>query len=215
MKMIHHLALNGMEITIVVHMMLYLLFCSTYGQQNPKNGKKIFQESNQYLSTLHDGFQKYLRGVSTLEAARDSIRTLLHENNPVLFPSGHTGCSVSALSTQMLYPVFKVPQLHLQCSHCNHTIMINSNHIGRLMHVAYSATGSISQILENHMRHQSQQTFGNCNAPLGTKIHFSETHKIYAVDVTDRNVTLSRTVKIQGLVRATTLHLKGLVYHGG
>ena len=181
----------------------------------PKKWMKIFQESNQYLSTLHDGFQKYLRGMSTLEVARDNVRTLLHENDPVLFPSGHAGSSVSALATQMFYPVYKVPQLHLQCSHCNHTIMINSNHIGRLMHVAHSATGSISQILENHMRHQSQQTCGNCNAPLGTKIHFSETHKIYAVDVTDRNVTLSRTVKIQGLVRATTLHLKGLVYHGG
>ena len=71
------------------------------------------------------------------------------------------------------------------------------------MHVAHSATGSISQILENHICHQSQQICGNCNAPFRTKIHFSETHKIYAVDVTDRNVTLSRTVKIQGLLWAT------------
>ena len=85
--------------------------------------------------------------------------------------------------------------------------MINSNCVGRLMHVAHSATGSISQILESHMCHQSQQVCGNCNSPLEKKIHFGETHKIYAVDVTDRNVTLSRTVKIQRLV---TLHLKGL-----
>ena len=39
----------------------------------PKKWKEIFQGSNQYLSTLHDGFQKYLRGVDTLEAARDSV----------------------------------------------------------------------------------------------------------------------------------------------
>jgi|SRR5882762_1484657 len=98
-------------------------------------------------STLHNGFQKYLRGVGTLETACDSVQTLLCENDPVLFPSGHThtGCSVSALTTQMFYPVYKVPQLHLKCSHCNHTIMINSNCISRLMHVANSATGSISQ----------------------------------------------------------------------
>ena len=83
------------------------------------------------------------------------------------------------------------------------------------MHVAHSATGSISQILESHMHHQSQQVCGNCNAPLESTIHFSETHKLYAVDITDRNVTLSRTVKIKGSVCATTLHLKGLVYHGG
>jgi hypothetical protein len=82
------------------------------------------------------------------------------------------------------------------------------------MHVAHNATGSISQILENHMSHQSQHFCTNCDAPLETTIHFSDTHKIYAVDVADRNVTLSRTVKIQGSTRATTLHLKGLVYYG-
>jgi hypothetical protein len=94
--------------------------------------------------------------------------------------------------------------------------MINSNHIGRPMYVAHHcATGSISQILESHMHHQSQQVCGGCNAPLKPTIHFSETHKIYVVDVTDRNVRFSKTVKIQGSVHATTLHLKGLVYHDG
>ena len=180
----------------------------------PKKWKKIFKDSNQYLSTLHDGFQKYLNGVGTLETARDAVRTLLYDNNPILFPSGHRGCSVSALATQMFYPVFKVPKLHLKCSHCDHTVIINSNRVGRVMHVAHSATGSISQILENHMCHQSHDVCGNCNAPLETKIHFSDPHKIYAVDVTDRHVSLSRTVKIHGSTCATTLHLKGLVYHG-
>ena len=108
-----------------------------------------------YLSTLHDRFQKYLSGVYTLEAACEDVRTLLYNNDLVLFPSGHTGCSVSALTTQILYPVHKVPQLHLKCSHCNQTVMLDSNRIGRLMHVAHSAAGSISQILENHMCHHS------------------------------------------------------------
>ena len=153
--------------------------------------------------------------MSTLKTACDRVQTLKHKNDPIFFPSGHAGCSVSELATKMFYHVNKVPHLHLQCSHFNHTTIINSNHIGRLMHVALSATGSISQILENYMCHQSQQVCSNCNAPLETRIHFNETHKIYAVDVTDRNVTLSRTIKIQGSARATALHLKGLVYHGG
>src|SRR6202167_5272798 len=45
--------------------------------------------------------------------------------------------------------------------------------------------------------------------------YISVRHIKYALDVTDRNVALSRTVKIQGSVHATTLHLKGLVYYGG
>ena len=32
--------------------------------------------------------------------------------------------------------------------------------------------------------------------------------------MTHRHVSLSRTVKIHGSTHATTLHLKGLVYHG-
>jgi hypothetical protein len=68
------------------------------------------------------------------------------------------------------------------------------------MHVVYGATGLISQIFKSHMCHQLQQVCDNCNAPLGTTIPFRETLKIYVVDVTDRNVTLSRTVKIQGSV---------------
>ena len=87
--------------------------------------------------------------------------------------------------------------------------------MGRLLHVNHNATGSISQILDNHMHHQSQYVCSNCNAPLDTTIHFSETHKVYAIDVTDRNVLLSQTIKIQGPRHATALHLRGLVYHGG
>ena len=40
MKMGHHLAANGMEIIIAVHMMPYLQFCLTYGCQTLRSGKK-------------------------------------------------------------------------------------------------------------------------------------------------------------------------------
>ena len=73
MKMILHQALNEMKIIIVVPMMLYLQFCSTYGLQSQKKWKKMYQKSNQYISMLHDGFQQYLSGVNTLEAACDSV----------------------------------------------------------------------------------------------------------------------------------------------
>src|SRR6202040_2138977 len=92
---------------------LFAILFNIWATKPKKWKKNIFQESNQYLYPLHDGFQKYLRGVDTLEAARDSVRALLYENDPVLFPSGDTGCIVSALTTQMFYPVYKVPQLHL------------------------------------------------------------------------------------------------------
>src|ERR1700688_889519 len=40
MKMMHHLAVNGMEIITVVHMMPYLQFCSIYGCQTLRSGKR-------------------------------------------------------------------------------------------------------------------------------------------------------------------------------
>src|SRR5882762_11062870 len=53
---------------------LFAILFNIWTTKPKKWEKKIFQESNQYLYTLHDGFQKYLRGVDTLEAARDSVR---------------------------------------------------------------------------------------------------------------------------------------------
>jgi hypothetical protein len=53
MKMIHHLTLNGMEIIIVVHMMLYLLFCSKYGQQTQKKRKKKKYSNTPICIFLH------------------------------------------------------------------------------------------------------------------------------------------------------------------
>ena len=96
-----------------------------------KNGKQIFQESNQYFSTLHDGFPKYLRGASTIEAAHDDVQDLLHENDPVLFPSGHTGCSVSALATQICIlhsPTHShgVLMESLQSPHSPHKVLMES-----------------------------------------------------------------------------------------
>ena len=117
--------------------------------------RKLYLQYTHEKPQLQNGYQKYLRGVRTLEGACGSVQTLLYEDYHILFPSRHTGCSVSALKTQMFYPVYKVPQLHLLCSYSNHTISINGNHIGRLMHVAHSATGSILQIFESHMHHQS------------------------------------------------------------
>jgi hypothetical protein len=37
---------------------------------------------------------------------------------------------------------------------------------------------------------------------------------MYAVGVTDRSISVSQTIKIQGPVCSTILHLRGLVYHG-
>ena len=115
----------------------------------------MFEDSNEYLSALHDGFQKYLKGIDTLEIAHDSVQTLLHNNYPFLFPYGQMCTSVSGLAIQMLYPFCKVPQLHLHCSYCNH--IINDNHVCRIMYVNCNATGPISQILDNHLHYRSQE----------------------------------------------------------
>ena len=57
------------------------------------------------------------------------------------------------------------------------------------MYVNHNATSPISQMLDNHLHHRSQEICIYCNDNFDSSIHFSEKHKIYALDVTDRNVT--------------------------
>ena len=182
-------------------------------EHNLLKWKKIFQDSNIFLYTLHDGFQKYLKGKCTLEVARNHVQ-FLHNQDSEVFPFGCVGTSVSTLITQVLYPVYKVPELHLQCSNCDYKFNINTNRISRIIYVDSHATGSTAQILENYMQYHIEQNCANCNAPLENMVHFNDPHKIFVFDVTDRNVTLSRNVKILGSTRSTILHLKGLVYYG-
>ena len=54
----------------------------------------------------------------------------------------------------------------------------------------------------------------NCNTLLPSKIHFSQTPKILAFDLTNRNVTLSTKVSVMGVTHSTVLHLRGLIYYG-
>jgi hypothetical protein len=180
----------------------------------PKKWKNDFKDSNEYLSALHNGFQKYLRCENTLEMARDQVRTLLHDRDSIAFPLGRAGISVATLAARMLYPTNSIPELHLNCSQCDHTVLITCNRIGRLIHVPSSATGSTAQVLDNHMHYHTEQICSNCNTPLPTRLHFSQAPKILAFDLNDRNVTLSHKVSVMGATRSTTLYLKGLVYHG-
>jgi len=159
----------------------YLLFCSTYGQQNPKNGKRYSKSPINIFFTLHDGFQKYLRGCEYfLKAARDSVLNYSVWKMILFFFLLDIQAVVSLhWATQMFYPVYKVPQLHLECSHCNNTIMINSNRIGKT-----NACGPIVQQAHitntwNHMHHHHSRFVATVNAPLESTIHFSETHKKY------------------------------------
>jgi len=81
-------ALNGMEIIIVVHTMPYFTILFKHmGNKTQKNGKgysKKFQSISFYTAWW---IPKYLRGVSTLEAARDSVWTILYEKWSCSFSS--------------------------------------------------------------------------------------------------------------------------------
>jgi hypothetical protein len=147
--------------------------------------------------------------------ARDQVLKNLHNNDPVAFPSGRTGTSVGTLATRVLHTITSVPELYSHCSQCDHnTLIYNENKVHHMIHVSSNATGSTAQVLDNHIHHHSEHICFNYNTPLPTKIHFSQTPKILAFDLTDRNVTLSTKVSMIGVTCSTALHLRGLIYHG-
>ena len=148
-RMMHHLALNGMENITVVHMMLCLQFYSVYGYQSPRSGEKYSRiPTNIFLHCMMD-FKNIWVVYVILKL--DVTLFIYFCVIMTLFPLGHRGCSVSALATQIFYLVFKVPQLHLKCSHCNHTIIINSYHVSRVMHVQLGKWLNITNTRKSHV----------------------------------------------------------------
>jgi hypothetical protein len=180
----------------------------------PKKWKKNFKDCNVYLSMLLEGFQKYLADTNSLEVARDNVRSILHEDNPVQLPYGYQGTSVALLATRMLYPVYRVSKPYICCSQCDHTVIIDSHHVSRVIFVPENTVCSTAQVVSGHFSYQTNQTCDNCMAPLESTVHFDNTPKILALNFSNQNFPISRTVKVMGADRFTVLHLKGIVYHG-
>jgi len=89
----HHQELHGMKIIIVVCMMLSI--CIIFGCQSQRNGRKCLKiQMSIFLHCTMDS-----KNIDTLEAEYDHVQTLLHNNDPLLFPYGHMGISDSALAS--------------------------------------------------------------------------------------------------------------------
>ena len=107
--------------------------------------------NEEYLGRLVRNFEKVDKAIMTINAARDDVRLLLAEENPLLFSWGH----YTSLYDLMDYTL-KTPQPILQSSlickneHAisnNHSITVNNNYLIPIS--TFSHTYSVQHCMDN------------------------------------------------------------------
>jgi hypothetical protein len=80
-------------------------------QDHPSQWSEYFCAQTQYLCKLSLGFSNFRGRSASLEAARDSTRTLFTTHFPTLFPTGMTLTSIDRLAENLSAKPFSEPTL--------------------------------------------------------------------------------------------------------
>jgi hypothetical protein len=79
---------------------LFTPMYAIWDEHGPK-WTELFKDVGIHLYTLARGFQRFRSGTGKLESARDSVRTILTESQPLLFPVGQSFTGINDLANSM------------------------------------------------------------------------------------------------------------------
>jgi hypothetical protein len=157
-------------------------------------------------------FKKYMENKSSLEDARDYVRSQLHSRYKEKFPYGTVGTSVSALTYEMLFSDEPVALSCLQCSGCGYKGEPIADRL-RYMIDTVRGTKSISSHLGS-LQHENNDKCPDCGSDLDQPIFFKETPNILAFGIESSDIKVSSKIKYMDGDQRTVLKLRGLIYFG-
>jgi hypothetical protein len=171
---------------------------------------------NKYLTALTNGFKEVLENKSTLENVRDSIRNQLHNIDPVKFPTGHKGASVTNLALEMFKTKAVVTLSQQLCTECEYEGDEKNNRLGYVIEADPSVTTSTSKWL-NSIHVKTQENCPECAHAMEHPIYYKSPPKLLIMEYPGQDIKTSHCLRFVDEDKEETvkLHLRGIIYHGG
>jgi hypothetical protein len=174
----------------------------------------MFHEANQYLSTLAKGFDMHLHERTTIENARDNVRQLLHESNPIMFPMGAAYINVADLARMTSVLSHPVANTKYECTQCNHSIQARSeiSYFAELQRSVLNIqrSDSVAQILGRLLSMQTNKICPECDGPMLKNTYIDDAPKLLILHIPYTDVKINQKIKFGG----ETMFLRGVVYYG-
>jgi hypothetical protein len=184
-------------------------------KDNQREWSTIFRNINQHCTTLSEGFLETFRGNITFEQFRDHFRSILHMQNPVMFPTGTHGISVAALAQEMFKVNYNVASSQHQCPRCDYAEMPIDDKLSYVLH----ADDSTRHSTHNWISTISQSTHRRCpecKIKMKQVVFYNDIPHIIVLEYPFKDIETSHTLEFvaeDGAIKI--LKLRGIIYHGG
>ena len=182
--------------------------------QDPTGWKMRFKDMNRVMNVLASGFYQAKEGRTTLETARNKVRYLLHQRNPVIFPYGQTGTPVSEMSEQLLRSDNIIASNWICCVECGHEDNLNKD-LQTCVLQCYDQGITTSACLQKRFQeHFPRRKCVHCGGALNKIMRFDVMPKVLVFSISQGSIEVSKKISFCDGDSLVVFGLKGVVYHG-
>ena len=179
---------------------------------NPDKWLNEYSFINEDLIGTLGFFFENMQDVS-LETIRDAIRDILHEQNPENFPMGANNASVGELAFKMLSTEAMLSESQVVCPKCDYAETAKDSNLGYIHHAKKPIPSSTSKWLTG-LQKTTKKKCPDCGTSLIKHKYYTEIPKLMAFEYPNCKITTSPKITFKSNGHTTTLHLRGIVYHG-
>jgi len=182
--------------------------------ENPSKWKKRFHKTNRTLKLLASGFQKVHGKSMSLETARDKVRHILHQRDPVSFPNGNTGTCIQELIYQLFKTNDSLASSFMVCNDCDHEVELVNERTSNIIHCPIEFSGTTADYCHYIITHKTIGKCGKCKGEVDKVTRFHQIPSILAFSLNDK-LTLSKKMKVNIEGSSVVFTLRGIIYFGG
>jgi hypothetical protein len=182
---------------------------------NPEKWSTTFENINaEYLGLLADEFEQVHHNRTTLEAARDTVREILHDNHPDAFPSGATGTSVGELAFRILDSEQCIAKSRFVCAQCNTKTTLKRDRQFAYKLEEPSGTPNSTANWISDIETKTNKKCASCNCVMSKETVYKHPPELLVMEYPEVDITTSHSITLQvGDNEQKVLHLRGIVYY--
>jgi hypothetical protein len=167
------------------------------------------------MNVLATGFYRASNNQGTLESARNKVRHLLHQRNPVLFPYGYAGTPITDMVEQLLRSDNIIASNWLRCVDCEDENNRANDLQTCVIQCSDAADCTTATCLQKKFvdRHPTRRCT-QCCGELDRITRFEIIPKILVFAVNHESVRVSKKMRFRDGDSSVVFTLKGVVYTG-
>jgi len=181
---------------------------------DPLKWNKRFKLINNLLSNLAFGFSDVNNEMRSFENVRDTIRHIIHNQDPNMFPFGTRGIDICDLAEKLMKTLYPLTVSYLQCEDCGNRVYLNTNRSSFVMNCSGTFTGDVSTCFQSIIYSSRRQPCVHCNGQVNEIMVFHESPSFLIFTINNNKTIINKKLKWKNQNNSVTYRLRGLVYYG-